>query len=72
MSEDCHVGMYLVADDKDIVVVAEIGKFYECFLVPAYSSWVVWIAEDEQFAFLIIYVGKLLEVYFVVAVVFAS
>ena len=69
VSEDGHVAVYLITDDEDISLFAEVGESDECIAVPAYSGGVVGVAENEDAAFVVGYSFQVIEVHLVCAVV---
>ena len=66
VSEKGHVAMYLIADDKHVVVVAEIRKANERLTTPTYSARVVRITQDKYSAFVITNSLKTLKVHLII------
>ena len=72
MPEDGHVAMNLVADDEDVVAVAEVGQPDQRLTAPADARRVVGIAEDEHAALVIGHLLEVVEVHLIRAVVLAQ
>ena len=68
VAEQCHVAVYLVADDDDVVVVAEAGKPCQCPAVPAYPGGVVRVAQEKHAASRVAHLLEIPEVHAVAAV----
>ena len=66
VSEKGHVAMYLIADDKHVVGVAEIRKANERLTTPTYSARVVRITQDKYSAFVITNSLKTLKVHLII------
>ena len=54
-----HVAMYLVADDDDATLVAEVGETAERIHVPNYSGRIVRVGEDEHTALLVCHLREI-------------
>lgn len=54
VSEQSHVRMNLIADNEQMMFVAEVGKSLQGFLAPGNSAWIMRIAENQDLALLII------------------
>ena len=58
---ECHVAMYLVADDKDIVLHADVAHALQLLFCPHTATWVVGVTEQEYLAALdfLLEIGKI-------------
>ncbi len=58
-----HVGMNFVGDDNDTVFVAELGQSDKGRTVPDNATWIVGIAQDQQAAFVVCDLLKIVEIH---------
>ena len=65
VSEDSHIAVYLVADNENVPLPAEVGESCEGVAVPAYACRVVRIAQYKHPALVVGYLLKIVEVHHV-------
>ena len=68
MTEEGHVGMDLIGDHQEMMLVAKISQSLQRCPVPSDSSWIVGIAEHKHLALLVVNLFEVVEVHLVIAV----
>ena len=67
VAEDGHVAMDFVADDKEMMVVAEIGQSRQRLFRPADACRIVGVAKHEQTAFVVANLGEVVKIHLVMS-----
>ena len=62
-----HVGVYLIANHKDVALVTEVGQAVQRFLRPCLPCRIVGVAQHKYLALLVANGLKVVEVHFVIA-----
>ena len=68
MSEQSHVRMNLIADNEQMMFVAEVGKSLQGFLAPGNTARIMRIAENQDLALLIIDFLQIFEIHLVISI----
>ena len=68
MAEERHIRVNLIADNEQMVLIAEVGKLLQGFLAPGNTARIMRIAENENLAFLIANLLEIFEVHLVISV----
>ena len=68
MAEERHIRVNLIADNEQMVLIAEVGKLLQGFLAPGNTARIMGIAENENLAFLIANLLEIFEIHLVISV----
>ena len=68
VSKQSHVCMNLIADNEQMMFVAEVGKSLQGFLAPGNTARIMRIAENQDLALLIIDFLQIFEIHLVISI----
>ena len=68
MAEERHIRVNLIADNEQMMFVAEVGKSLQGFLAPGNTARIMGIAENENLAFLIANLLEVFEIHLVISI----